>query len=263
MSGISIRQFVSSPACAPTLTLEPLLKTYAEMGFDKFEGFSSWCKSHLDVQSDAQAYKALAGRYGVRFSSFHLPPVTDDLEASVSDAVHAARFAQELGASVVLYKASSRENYIRGARPFLDALDAQGIRVTPVLQNHKGTPITTLDDFKAVIDGINDVRMKTLLEVGHFQRVGVSWRQGYDLLGSSIALVHINEIDSAGRSVPFGTGLVDFAGLFAELGRAGYAGEIVVELELVTRETDVELTFARLREAREYLKQFCIEGQSQ
>ena len=35
-----------------------------------------------------------------------------------------ARYAAALGASVVIYKADSRENYIRGAGPFLDALQS-------------------------------------------------------------------------------------------------------------------------------------------
>lgn len=259
MSRIHPDQLVSSPACIPQLPLDEVLPIYAGLGFRKFEAFTSWCQSHLDPGKPAADYKAAAAQHGMAYTSLHLPPITDDFDRSLAAAVAAARFAAELGARVVLYKANSRENYIRGAKPFLDAIEREGVAVTPVLQNHKGTPITTPDDFLAVIRGIDDPRMKTLLEVGHFQRVGVSWREGAELLGDSVALVHINDIDETGQSVPFGTGRVDFPGLFDHLAATGYRGEIVVELELTTRDKDVPRTVHYLGEALAYLREHCMK----
>lgn len=47
-------------------------------------------------------------------------------------------------------------------------------------------------------------------------RVGGLWAEGFDLLGESIALVHVK--DQVGpQSVPFGTGEVDLPGLFAHM----------------------------------------------
>ena len=249
-------RFVGSPACIPQMPLEEILAAYAPLGFRKFEAFTSWCRSHLDIETDARSYRELAARYGMRFTSMHLPPISDDREASLRQSVKAARFAQDLGADVVQFKATTRDNYIQTAGPFLDAIEDAGIHVTPVLQNHAGTAISTLEDFREVITGINDPRMKTLLEVGHFQRVGVHWRDGYNLLGDSIALVHINEIKGT-QSVPFGTGDVDFPGLFAHLRDTGYTGDIVVELELETRDRDAERTLLCLAEALSYLRERC------
>jgi sugar phosphate isomerase/epimerase len=253
---MNMDQLVSSPACLPKVPLEELLPLYAGMGFGKFEAFSHWCASRLDFNADPQPYLDMAARHHMRYTSFHLPPVTTDFDASVEQAIVAARFAQRIGASVVLFKADSRENYIRGARPFLDRIEREQIRVTPVLQNHRGTPITTLDDFRAVIEGIADPRMKALLEVGHFARVGTHWRQGYELLAGRIALVHINDIQGD-ASVPYGTGIVDFRGLFDQLRADGYAGDIVVELELHT--LPQERIVQHLNEAVEYLRPL-IEG---
>ena len=259
MPPISTAQFVSSPCCLPKLTLEDSLAAYAKLGFAKFEAFSTWCTSRLDIAQDPAPYIALARRHGMTFTSFHLPPITSDFDATLAQALRGARFAQALGVSVMLYKADTRENYIRGAKPFLDTLAKEKITVTPVLQNHNGTAITTLDDFRQVLAGIHDPRMKTLLEVGHFQRAGIHWKQGYELLAGSIALVHINDIDPANNSVPFGTGLVDFPGLFDQLTRDAYPGNIVVELELSTHETDPARTLRCLGESITYLKQFCQE----
>ena len=249
-------RLVSSPACIPQWQLDDVLTAYAEMGFRQFEAFSSWCKSALDPAADPKSYLSQAREYGISITSFHLPPINGkDYEATFKRAVAASRFAQELGAEAVLFKADTRETYIRAGRPYLDAIDAQNIRVTPVLQNHKGQAISTLDDFREVIEGINDLRMKTLLEVGHFHRVGVKWREGYDLLKGSIALVHINEINAAGQSVPYGTGEVDFTGLFSRLAKDEYGGKIVVELELATRDQDPQRTIQCLKDGINHLQQ--------
>ncbi len=244
---LSLAQFVASPCSTPQLTLDEALAAFAKLGYRKFETFTSWCASRVDYAADPEICLGPARRHGMNFTSLHLPPIENDRQATVARAIQAARFARDLGVSVVLYKASSRENYIAGARPFLDGI--AGLGVTPVLQNHVGTPITTLEDFQAVITGISDPRMKTLLEVGMFHAVGVSWQQGYELLGDSIALVHIKDQIGADR-VPFGEGEVDFRGLFGRLQADGYRGDIVVEME-VCRD-DLPRTLALLGQARAY-----------
>src|SRR5687768_10544593 len=99
MADISIKQLVSSPACIPQMTLEEILPGYAGLGFRKFEAFSGWCKSHLDFRRDPAEYLALARANGFEYTSFHLPPVTDDFDRTLADAVAAAKFAGGLGAS--------------------------------------------------------------------------------------------------------------------------------------------------------------------
>jgi len=161
--------------------------------------------------------------------------------------VDAARFAQALGVDVVLYKADTRQSYVDCAGRFLDAL--AGIAVTPVVQNHFGTAVSSLQDLRDVMDGIADPRMKVLLEVGHFAIAGVHWGAACDICGDRIALVHVKDV-AAGKPVPFGAGEVDFPGLFARLDGLGYSGDFVVEIEVPGDEQ------ARLRlmvEACDYL----------
>lgn len=249
----TVNNVIVSPCSNPEMELEPALEAYSALGYRKFEAFTSWCKSALDYSQDPRVYQDLAKRFGMRFASMHLPAINDNLEESLQKAIQAAKFASALGICVVLYKANSRENYIRGAKAFLDA--TAELTTVPVLQNHAGSPITTLDDFKEVIDGIADSRMKTLLEVGHFHSVGVSWKEGYDLLGESIRLVHIK--DQAGsQSMPFGEGEIDLPGLFRFLGDAGYQGDFVVEMEV----KDTENTLRYLGDALAYLKANCLEA---
>lgn len=163
---------------APDWTLPEVLAAHAELDFMKFEAFISWVKSALDVTADPITYVEMAGRYGMRYTSMHLPPVGDDLDESLAGAIRAARFARQLGADVVLFKATSRPNYVRAAPVFLDAI--AGLGLTAVIQNHCGSPLNDVDDVIEVLRGVGDERLKVLLEVGHFHQAGVTWDRAYD-----------------------------------------------------------------------------------
>ncbi len=248
----TIDNLTVSPCSNPDMTLEDALAAYAAIGYRAFEAFTGWAKSALDIERDPAESRALALRHRMRFASMHLPPIEDDAEASADRAVRATAFAKALGVGVVIYKATSRPNYINGSARYLAGIE--GLGVTPVLQNHAGSPISTLADYRDVIEGIGDPRMKTLLEVGHFHTMGVSWREGCDFLGDSIALVHVK--DQIGpQSVPFGTGEIDLAALFAHMDAAGYAGDFVIEMEV----KDTENTLRYLADALEFLKWNCLE----
>lgn len=210
----------------------PALRAYRALGYRKFEVFTGWARSAVSIEEDPEAYRRLADGIGMRLSSFHLPPIDPEgFETSLERAVKATCFAMELGATHVIFKAADRPTYIRAAGAYLDAIE--GLPVTPVLQNHSGTAISTLEDFREVVQGIADERMRSLLEVGHFHRVGVSWKQAYSQLESSVALVHLKDMQGD-DSVAFGSGEIDLKGLFARLFEDGYAGDFVVEMEART-----------------------------
>lgn len=243
-------RLAASPCSNPEFSLEEALSAYSELGFSKFEAFTGWVRSALDIEQDPADYRERAASHGMRFTSMHLPPVGEDIEATLPVAVRGAQFASALGAEAVLFKAASREVFIESGRVFLDAIEGSG--VTAVLQNHAGSPITTLADFAEVLEGIGDDRMKTVLEVGHFHTAGVSWRDGYGLLQGTIALVHIK--DQIGpQPVPFGEGEIDLPALFAHMDRAGYTGDYVVEMEV----RDTGNTLLYLDQAIDYLAGHC------
>lgn len=247
---MTIDDIVASPCSLPGAGAEEVLRVFRDLGYRYFEVFTSWAASAFDCQRDPGYYRALGERYRISFHSFHLPPVTDDIEASLAGALNAARFAKAIGVSIVLFKATTRANYIRASKPFLDAVD--GLGLTPVVQNHKGTAVSTLEDFREVLDGIADVRMKALLEAGHFHSVGVHWKKGLELLGDRIALVHVKDQIGA-QSVPFGDGEIVLPGLFESLAAAGYCGKYVVEMEVA----DKENTIRYLADALAYLRRAC------
>ena len=239
-----LERLTISPCCNPEYDLETALKCYSNLGFTQFEAFTSWAKSALDYNIPTESYREIFEKHNMRVTSFHLPRI--DGEASFLEAVKAAKFADELGAEVMLYKANSRELYVNYAKKFTEL--TEHLKIIPVIQNHYGTPLTTLSDVKEVTEGISG--FKNLLEVGHFHSAGVSWREGYDYLGiDRVSLVHIK--DQAGsQSVPFGSGEIDLKGLFLQLENDGYKGKYVVEMEV----SDSENTEKYLAMAIEYLK---------
>lgn len=252
MTATIFDRLVASPCCNPALSLEDVLSAYSKMGFVKYEVFTSWVQSAFDIDRDPRYYSDALGAHGMRVASLHLPVVEKGDAESLERSVRGARFAAALGAPVVLYKADSRQTYIDTARRFLDAI--ADLPLTAVLQNQVNTPISSLADFREVLDGIDDARMHTLLEVGHFHSAGVSWQEGCSLLGDSISLVHIK--DKVGmESVVFGTGEIDYPALFRHMRDVNYGGDYVMEIEAGGREHTLDL----MEQSLEYLTRECKE----
>ena len=239
-----------SPCSDPEMTLEQALAAYAALGYSRFEMFTSWAKSAADIHGDPRGPLALAAQHRFSYCCIHCPPLTDDLDASLPEAVRACRFGALLGCRCAIVKAKTQADFLAGARSLLDAIE--GLPIIPVLQNHKGTAITTLDDYLEVLDGIGDPRMQCLLEVGHFHSVGVSWQQGYEALTGRIRHVHVKDQVGA-QSVPFGTGEIDLPSLLERLAADGYDGDVVVEMEVADRENTLTYLGDALRYVKEHL----------
>jgi sugar phosphate isomerase/epimerase len=237
------------------MSQQDLFFAYRHLGFTKYEAFSGWAKCRHEWTGDAEADRQCAANFGLEITSYHLPPITEDIEASLGHAMAAARYASRLGVKIVLFKAVKKELFGLVGKRFLDAIEKENLPITAVLQNHAGSAISTLQDYRDVFAMLDhDPRIKAILEVGHFQRVGIHWREGWNLLEGRIALIHVNEIRN-GKSVPYGSGEVDFSGLLAQVKTSGYAGDIVVELELETHEHDPRTTLDGLGQTIDFLTQ--------
>lgn len=239
-----------SPCSNPDLALDEALSAYAALGYRRFEMFTSWCKSAADIHGDPRGPLAAAAEHGFSFCCIHCPPLTGNLDASLAEAVQACRLGALLGCRCAIVKAKTRADFAAGAGRLLDAID--GLPIIPVLQNHKGTAISTLDDFLEVLGAIDDPRMQCLLEVGHFHSVGVSWREGYAALEGRIRHVHIKDQVGA-QSVPFGTGEIDLPGLLERLVADDYQGDVVVEMEVADRKNTLGYLSDALRYVKEHL----------
>lgn len=250
-----MRYLAGSPCNFPDLTLDEMLAVHARLGFRACEIFTGWARSAVDIEDRPAAVRGILDRYGMRVSSLHLPVVdAADLGVSLARAQRAAGFAAEIGAPIVLVKASDRTTYARAAPALVDAASALGL--TPVLQNHSGSALTTLDDICETLRAIADRRLAAVLEVGHLHTAGVPWPRAWDAIGTErIRLIHVK--DQIGpRSVPYGAGEIDLPGLLRRVAVEGWRGAIVVEMEVEDRAN----TEMYLRDALEYLAEHGENG---
>lgn len=241
---------IASPMCLPTLTLEELLPIFHRLGFRKLELFTGGPASGIDPTKGAGFYRSLAAPYGIEFESLHLPVADPEDAASRTRAHDALAFAGEAGVKVVLIKAPTREAYAKVAPEILDRAEELGLTV--VVQNHSGTPVATIDDVREVLNGVGDPRLKVLLEVGHFEKVGIPWREAFDAFRDRIAYCHIKDLRN-GASTVFGQGTIDYDSVFAAMREIGYEGGYVVELEARDLEDDQQRITEALSVSLEHL----------
>lgn len=249
MTPLPLNRLTASPACNPDLAAEAAMAAYARLGFRQFEVFTDWAKSSLVVGSQAEAYRALANRYGMAITSMHFPKVIPGDEASWELFAQALQDAKTLGVRHAILKCADRPAYRAALPRMLDLLDPVGL--TGLVGNHKGTAINSPEDLREVLEAVSDPRLRVLFEVGHFEAVGVRWADAYPLVRERLGLVHLKDIRD-GRSVLYGTGTVDLPGLFERLESDGYTGSYVIEIEVrepggSTRPLEHALAYLRAR----------------
>lgn len=224
-------RFVGSPVCLPELGKEEILRYYAELGLKEFEIFTNeGIGSYFDISGDnADSFAEIASRWGINIHSFHLPVYrSEDHETSIERIKKAVDAAVKLKAKIVLFKAASKEEYLRSGPELIPFIVEKGL--VPVLQNHSNSPLETIDDVEYVLKKMGNKELKILLEVGHYIKAGESWETALEKFKDRIVLVHIKDFKN-GESVAFGDGEVDFKKLFHLLNEAEYNGKYVLELE--------------------------------
>lgn len=242
---------VASPVCFPNEDLETVIPRFASLGFTAFEVFTSGFAAAVDLHEPSEKYRDIAHRNGVAFHSLHLPVISEVHPGSVEEALLGVRFAAELGVSIVLYKARTIDDYVENATAVLDRADEHGLTV--VLQNHANTVLATDKDVREVLDRVSDERLKVLLEIGHYEKVGVPWQRPFDEFKDRLAYCHLKDMKN-GHSVPFGLGSIDFHGLVKKMGEVEYGNGFVVELEARDFDNDPERMDAALRQSIHHLQ---------
>lgn len=244
--------FVASPMCFPRDDLPTVLARFQRLGFTRIEAFTKGPASAIDPAGSADEYRALAASFGLSFHSMHLPVIDSSDPDSLSRARAALDFVACLGAPIALYKAASITDYIAHAPAMLDRAETAG--VTLVIQNHAGSVLATDDDIAAVIDGVADERLRVLLEVGHYEKVGIPWSKPFARFRDQISYCHVKDMVGE-RSVVFGTGHVNLHELFLQMGEIEYANGYVLELEARDLADDARKMEEGLRDSLRALEQ--------
>ena len=230
--------------------LDEVLASYSRIGYKNFEVWLRGRGSAFEISRGADYYLEKGKKYGLEFSSLHLPAVEDAGEEALKGVVEGAHFAEALGIQTVVFNATAKKVYVKAAKKFLNAI--QGHDITAVIQVHEGRSIETMEDLEGVLNAVGDERLKILHEVGSFHALGVSWKDVCERFNTRIGLVHVKDMIGA-QSVPLGTGEVDIPGLFRFMRSIDYDGFFVIEIA----NKDTENTNHYFAEAVGYLKNNC------
>lgn len=224
-----LKRFTASPACCPTWDIDRACALFSEYGLSQIEIFAHWTESRFrETVHSPEYYQGICSRFGLNIVSCHLPPVELGKSETFEAAVRHLDISKQLGSSIVVFGGDTIETYIRYLPPILEKAALLGLQV--LIENHKSSCLQTLNDYDAVLNGVNDPRLQTVLEVGHFAAMGIQWRQAYNHLKDRMGLVHLKDMRN-GHACQWGEGDIDFVALLDCIEEGGYRGTCVIEFE--------------------------------
>ena len=232
-------------------TFEEVIPDYSAMGYRQFELYATGRGASPDYNNGAAYYANKAKEQGLKYSSFHLPPIEEDDPESFKDALKWARFAGELGIPVCVFNSHKKESYAKLLAKMVTEIEACGLKFNLVVQIHEGRSLESLEDVRQVLREVDHPKVMALHELGSYHAIGVSWEKVIDAFWPRIGLFHLKDMIGP-QSVAFGAGEIDFAALFNTVDSIGYQGSFVIELN----PKDKENTNRYIREAFQFLKQF-------
>jgi sugar phosphate isomerase/epimerase len=107
---------------------------------------------------------------------------------------------------------------------------AAGVTLT-VEAPHTGTLAESYDEVVELLSAIDNPEIRIDYDTSHVARSGTSTDESLEIIGDRLEKVALRDIDRDGAFCRPGTGVIDFAHLFAALRRRGYSGDVVIELE--------------------------------
>lgn len=169
---------------------------------------------------------------------------------------HAIDLAKRLGCYAVTIPTGSRvanadlwkENAgisAHSIRKLADAAAEKGIRLT-LEAPHIGTLAENVDETRRFYQLLQDSRVACTFDTSHVARGNpVPVPQSISAIGAEIGHVHLRDCIGDNNHLTPGKGEIDFKGTLLELGRIGYSGSIIFELEGEdTQQAATELGFA-------------------
>jgi len=244
-----------STRCIPDYSFHQALKAISEAGFRYLETFTHDTGAALDPAIvHTVRIKETFAHYRLALSSLNVTPIApteapvEGAEADL-DLRREVVLARDLWLDVINVTTGAPQRCSRGAvvavlKQLADY--AVGLGVSLAIANASGTHVVTADDAERLLDEIGRPNTGILLDLVRFHLAGEDVEAVIDRLASRTLLVRTGDV-AQGRSVAVGTGEIDNEHLLQRLAEAGYAGFIVLELQIAAR-AEVEGLIARARE---------------
>jgi len=190
----------------------------------------------FDLQSVKQRLQAAGLRCVGLYSPAWGGRDEDDVHQRAQAIARAAHLAEMLGADrVVTTGATSRQegklaNVTECVRRVLGLLPPSN-RVKLVLENHFGNVLQEPEDFRQVLEAVDDPRVGICVDTGHFHSAHVDTVAFIHCFAPRIYAVHLK--DHIGTtSVGIGRGEIDLPAIIAALRAVKYHGDLTIELEV-------------------------------
>jgi sugar phosphate isomerase/epimerase len=143
--------------------------------------------------------------------------------------------ARRLGCRRVKFTGARRgtdgglDNVISTLRELAPAAEAMDVLV--LVENHANNNIETIEDYDRIFEAIDSTHVGMCLDMGHFDGAGVS---NFDVIGRfHRKVLHIDMKDTVAfgtyRTVNYGSGVTDVAGIVERMIGHGYAGYLLIE----------------------------------
>jgi len=145
--------------------------------------------------------------------------------------------------------------------------------MTAVFHHHVATYVESPPEIDRLLESTDPDVLGLCLDTGHAAFGGADSVEILRRWGDRVRYVHLKDVDAAalartrsrglgyetgvreGVFCPLGQGAVDFAGVFAELQRHGYAGWLIVEQDIIVESTGQSTSpLALAKESREFLR---------
>ncbi|MBP3605841.1 MAG: sugar phosphate isomerase/epimerase [Clostridia bacterium] len=216
-------------------------KTY---GLDCVELRSAYEKGPFEyTEADILAIKALSDRYGIPVTAISSPMFKCEYSAE-NIRIHTESFKRLIGFATILGATKIRcfdflkseavtHEMIRDAyEEAYRAAEAAGITI--LIESEPTTNCACCADIAALVRFVDRPYFKALYDPGNniYATDEIPFPDGYRAIEGMLAHVHIKDAmraDGETVATAVGDGAVDYPGIFAELKKIGYKGDIMLE----------------------------------
>ena len=215
-----------------------------EYGLDCVELRSAWEKGPFDyTDEDIEKIAALSEEYGVPVTAISTPVFKCEYsEENVK--LHTERLAKLIGYAKRLGARKLRcFDFLRNSsvtRDMIKAAYAEPIKmcaeagITIVIESEPTTNSSSMAEIAELIEKIDNPTVRALYDPGNniYSTDEIPYPDGFERIRPYLAHVHVKDAvieDGEAIGVAVGEGLVDYKGIFAELKRIGYSGEVMLE----------------------------------
>lgn len=171
-------------------------------------------------KEDRAQVKDMLKKYGIRITGFGVNGISTDEKA----ARDLFQFVKDMGIPVLV------------AEPEYDALPmvsklAKEYGVKVAIHNHPTpSPYADPNFLKSKLQGL-DKKVGSCSDVGHWLRSGFEAVPSLKLLSGRVVELHLKDINADKADVPFGTGRIDYPGVFKQLKADKFDGFLSIEYE--------------------------------